>query len=80
MHVPSWQANWSGAQVTVTHRRLVKPHGIALNRNTLILLKIQFHTFTWTDGFICARNAVLVSITHSMSRDTIATRALKLPR
>lgn len=45
-HVPSWQANWSGAQVTVTRRKLVKPQGTALDGNTFILEKILNFNFT----------------------------------
>lgn len=41
--------------------------------------KFNFFTSTCTDGFICARGAVSASITNSVSSDTVATRALKLP-
>lgn len=37
-------------------------------------------TFAWTDSFVCSRWAVSVSVTHSVCRDTLVPRALKLPR
>ena len=87
-HVPSLQANWSGAQVTANHR---KDEVWSLMRDgygqMCIKLKAQsmkccvvISTFTWTDSFVGSRGAVCVSVTHSVCRDTLVPRALKLPR
>lgn len=76
MHVLSVQANWSGAQVTVTFKDISQFIFIPTRHYAL-----QFYNFTstWTNVFICSSGAISVSITHSVCRDTLVIWTLELP-